>query len=315
MSSRPIPARPAAPPVPAPALDAGGSPAWSELYDLAVHSLGDPREARWLLEEVAGDRWASLRAHVDEPAPEEAHGALLELVRRRRSGEPLQHVLGHWSFRRLELLVDDRALIPRPETEVVVELALAELDAAGPPHPARGGGPGQLLAADLGTGSGAIACSLVTERRNVAVLAIDRSPRALSLAAANVARLDHRAASRVRLLRADWYGPLRCAPPAGLNLVVANPPYLAEEELVGLDPVVRDHEPREALVAGPSGLEAVAAVVGGAPSVLAAGGALVVEIAPAQAAPVLELARAAGAREARVEPDLTGRERALVARW
>jgi release factor glutamine methyltransferase len=323
MSSRPAPSRPPAPPYPAPgdgladasdpARHAGAdtveTPAasWAELLAQTEAALGERREARWLVEQVAAASWAVLRSRAAEPAPEPAARLLARLVERRRAGEPLQHVLGHWPFRSLDLLVDGRALVPRPETEVVVDVALAEL--AG-----RASERARPAAADLGTGGGAIALALVAEHPDLDVVALDRSADALALAAANRARLDPSAAARLRLVRSDWYGAVT-APPGGFDLVVANPPYLADAELAGLDAVVREHEPHAALLAGPSGLEAVGAVVRGAPAVLAAGGSLVVEIAPHQAATVRELAEACGAARARVEEDLAGRPRVLVARW
>jgi release factor glutamine methyltransferase len=350
VSSRPAPARPAAPPQPlrdgraaAPGRSAAGgegvgaAATWGELLGRATQELGDRREARWLLEEASALRWSSLRSRLGEPAHDQAAAAYAVLTSRRKAGEPLQHVLGHWSFRSLDLLVDGRALIPRPETEVLVEHALAVLAAldtpAAPPRtgtgtasPTGGGdavaasaapgtrtAPPRRLAADLGTGSGAIACALVSERRDVHVLAVERSPAALALAAANVARLDADAARRVRLLCADWYAAVADRPHGGLHLVVANPPYLAAGELAGLDPSVRCYEPHEALVAGTGGLEAIGAVLAGAPRVLAPGGCAVVEIAPGQADAACSLARAAGAVSARVELDLAGRERVLVA--
>lgn len=266
----------------------------------------DVHAARWLVEEVAGRDAAALRRERDEIAPPEAVARLHALLERVEAGEPLQHVLGHWRFRTLDLLVDGRALIPRPETEVVVEHALAALRKLA--------GGARLLAADLGTGGGAIACSLVAELEAVEVHAVDASPDALALAAANASRLPPAAARRLHLHEGDWYGPL-AALQGRLDLLVANPPYLAASELAGLDPVVRDFDPPAALVSGPTGLEAHEAVIGGAPRALAAGGFLVAEIAPGQSGDVIALARGAGAGEVRVERDLAGRERVLVARW
>ncbi len=306
---------------------------WGLLLAGARRELGSDSEARWLLEEVAGSSWSRLRSRLEELAPAEAATRLDRLVARRRSGEPLQHVLGHWSFRTLELVVDGRALVPRPETELVVEHALAALDDAPPPEaspspppeaspqpppvpqPVPVRQPVRRRAADLGTGGGAIACSLVSERAEVEVVATDRSSRALELAAENVARLPPPAAARVRLSSGDWYEALEAELPASFDLVVANPPYLAAAEWPELEPVVREHDPYEALVAGPTGLEAIAAIVRGAPRVLAPGGALVLELAPHQADGALALASSAGATEARIARDLAGRPRVLVARW
>lgn len=263
--------------------------------------VGDRREAAWIVEHAgaAGLGPAGARA----------------LARRRAAGEPLQYVLGTWPFRTLELRVDRRALVPRPETEVVVGVALDELAALG--RPAR-------VVVDLGTGSGAIALSVAVEARSGAdleVWATDRSADALALARENVACLaatDPAAAARVRLAEGSWFAAL----PAGLagqcDLVVANPPYVAEDELPGLDPVVREWEPRAALVAGTGrtgigGLADVEAVVTGAARWLAPGGALVVELAPHQAEAAAGVARRAGLTGVRTERDLAGRLRMVVA--
>ncbi|HTW99704.1 MAG TPA: peptide chain release factor N(5)-glutamine methyltransferase [Acidimicrobiales bacterium] len=297
---------------------------WAELLESAASALGDRAEARWVIEDAAGEGWSSLRARLSDPAPPPARQACEVLVERRLSGAPLQHVLGHWSFRTLDLLVDGRALVPRPETEIVVEHALAALDeraaaqaCAEQTCAARDSGApaAALLAVDLGTGGGAIACALVAERPGVRVVATDSSGDALALAAANVARLDPAAAARVELLEGDWYAALPAELAGRVDLVVSNPPYLAESELAGLEAVVAAHDPLAALVAGPEGTEAIASVVVGAPAVLAPGGVLVVEIAPHQAAAARAVAARAGARSSRVEPDLAGRERVLVASW
>ncbi|HLI15466.1 MAG TPA: peptide chain release factor N(5)-glutamine methyltransferase [Acidimicrobiales bacterium] len=277
---------------------------WRELLGTTAGVLGARHEARLLLEEVAGSDLARLAPRLDEAPSPGALAALEAATRRRLAGEPLQYVLGHWGFRSLDLLVDCRALIPRPETEVVVEHALAEL--ARHPAPAR--------AADLGTGSGAIALALALEG-GAAVVAVEASRAALELARANLERLPSAVAARVELVEGDFYEALGAASPAAFDCIVSNPPYLAVAEWERLDPVVRDHEPKEALVAGPTGLEAIEVVVSGAPDHLSPGGSLVLELAPHQADEVLALAARAGAREAAVQRDLAGRRRVLVARW
>ena len=189
-----------------------------------------------------------------------ARARSLTLVDRRRRGEPLQHVVGHWGFRSLDLLVDGRALVPRPETEFTVEVALAEIDGQWPSgHP--------LLAVELGTGSGAIACSLVVEREALRVIATDLSPAALAIAKLNRARLDPGRAGRIEFRSGDWYEALDPGIAGKVDLIVANPPYVAASEWHDLDPVVRDFDPRAALVAGESGREAIEEVLRGAPDV------------------------------------------------
>jgi len=270
--------------------------------------LGEPQEARWLLEEVSGLDEAALVRESEEEAPTEAVARLESLVTRRLGGEPLQHVLGHWSFRTLEVAVDPRVLVPRPETEVVVEVALSELDRLTRLQPAR-----EMLAVDLGTGSGVIALSLVVERAGVRVLATDRDPAALEVAGGNLSRIAIEAARRVELRGGAWYAAVPGELAGRLDLIVSNPPYLAAHEWADLDPVVRNFDPYEALVAGPDGLEAIAAIVSEAPAWLAGHGAVVVEIAPHQAAEALAVAHRAGFEVARVEDDLVGRARVLVA--
>lgn len=245
------------------------------------------------------------------PASEEELATFDRLVARRLSGEPLQYVLGHWAFRTLELLVDRRVLIPRPETEVVVEVALAEWDDLG-------GG----LAVDLGCGSGAIGLSLAAERPGREVWATDVSADALAVAASNLKALPEAAdpgrataVPAVRLAQGAWWSALPEQLRGQVALVVSNPPYIAEGELATLDAEVRDWEPTGALVAGPNGLEAVAAILTEAPVWLARPGTAVVEIAPHQAAGAALLARAAGFSTVQVRPDLTGRDRVLVGRF
>jgi len=257
------------------------------------------------VEAASGWDGATHHTHLDDPVTVLAMARFESMVARRAAGEPLQYVVGAWGFRGLDLLVDHRVLIPRPETEAVVEVALAEL--------ARRGGGG-AVAVDLGTGSGAIALSLAVEAAPSEVWATDRSADALAVARANLAGTGGRAAAVVRLAEGDWYGALPAGLAGRVDLVVANPPYLAEAEWAGLPTEVAAWEPRPALVAGPTGLEQVDAVVAGAAAWLAPGGALVVELAPHQADPAVAAAGSAGLVDAEVRPDLAGRPRVLVAR-
>jgi release factor glutamine methyltransferase len=275
-----------------------------------------------LLEEVSGFDGARFLRELDSQAPPGAAERLDSLVQRRLSGEPLQHVLGHWAFRELDVVVDSRVLVPRPETEVVVTVALSEVDrlcalqaGAGVPAPGaelRQAGA-EVLVVDLGTGSGVIALSLAVERAMVRVIATDRDPAALEVASGNLSGIPTGAAARVQFCQGDWYHALPLDSAGQIALIVANPPYLAEHEWAGLDPTVRSFDPIGALVAGPSGLEAIESIVAGAPTWLGRRGALVVEIASDQAGPVLEMARGAGFPKASVEYDLAGRPRVLVA--
>ncbi len=227
------------------------------------------------------------------------------MVERREAGEPVQYVLGHWAFRKLDLMVDRRVLIPRPETEVVVEVALQELarlEAAAP------------IVVDLGTGSGAIALSLASEQSQVLAWATDISEDALAVASANLAGLGVQTVGRVQLVHGNWWDALPKRLKGSVTLAVANPPYVAESELAQLPVEVSGWEPAAALVAGPTGLEALEAVVGGASTWLAESSALVAEIAPHQADQAKAMALRAGMSEALVRPDLARQPRVLVAR-
>ncbi len=267
-------------------------------------------DARRITERATGLEGAELVVAGDEPATERIVRHLDAMVERRRRGEPLQYVVGSWGFRTLDLLVDPRVLIPRPETEGLVGLALAELAGPAAARPRR---PGEATcrAVDLGTGSGAVALALVVEQPAVEVWAVDRSADALAVARANTAGVG-RPGARVRLAEGSWFDPLPEAWRATVDLVVANPPYVAEGD--ELPPEVSDWEPTAALVSGPTGLEAVEDVVGGAPAWLRSGGTLLVEIGETQGPTAAELAGAAGLVDVEVLPDLAGRDRYLRAR-
>ncbi len=292
---------------------------WRKLRSDTAGAIGDPAQTRWLLEEASGLSGPRLLRELDNQAPPGAAARLESLVARRVSGEPLQHVLGHWGFRSLDVVVDRRVLIPRPETEVVVSVALSAFDRILAPQPATSApkpgahADGDVLAVDLGTGSGVIALSLAVERDTLGVIGTDRDLGALEVAATNLARIPAGAAARVKFLAGDWYDALPVDLAGRVTLIVANPPYLAEHEWAGLDPLVRGFDPFGALVAGPSGLEAIETVVAGAAPWLTGRGALVVEIAPHQARRALAMAREAGFSRVSVEPDLAGRSRVLVA--
>jgi release factor glutamine methyltransferase len=286
-----------------------GTVTWIELLAGAQRTLaaaGAPRadlEARWIAEQASGLEPAELQAVLDEPVRRRPVAHFDAMVARRASGEPLQYVLGSWGFRTLDLMVDRRVLIPRPETEVVVGVALDELD--------RLRGQGVLRVVDLGTGSGAIALSVVAERDEVEVWATDQSPDALDVASANLAGLGRRA-RRVQLAEGSWFDALPDELRGGLDLVVANPPYVAEDEV--LPPEVTEWEPRSALVSGPTGLEALLEIAAAAPAWLRRPGALVLELAPDQAARVEAEVRALGYVDVTTVADLAGRGRALRAR-
>ncbi len=278
---------------------------WRQLWIETTAALGgDPEsanEARWLCQEASGMSGAEWALGLDDAASTRALAHLDAMVARRRTGEPLQYVLGSWAFRHLELMVDRRVLIPRPETEQVVDVALAVL--AGKPRP--------LLVADLGTGSGAIALSLARELplTGVEIWATDASPGALDVARANLAGLG-RAAANVRVAEGDWFAALPAELRGRLDLVVSNPPYVPSGAV--LEPAVRDWEPPLALFAGADGLDALRILAAGAATWLRPGGSLVVEIGADQGGAASALAVATGLGAVVVHPDLAGRHRVLV---
>jgi release factor glutamine methyltransferase len=284
---------------------------WTQLHAEAVARLGSRAEARWLVEEVTGEPWSSGTPSAAGGVTARARDRFDALLARRAAGEPLQYVLGRWQFRTLDLMVDRRVLIPRPETEQVVEAALTELDALASK---RSPGADGLVAVDLGTGSGAIALSLAAERPRLQVWATDVSPAALEVAAANLAGLGGRAAARVRLAEGWWWEAVPEHLEGRIDLVVSNPPYISSADMTRLGFGVAEWEPRLSLEAGPTGLEALQEILAGAGRWLRPGGSLVVEISPEQSDQAVGLARAAGLEVAAVRTDLTGRDRALVAR-
>ena len=285
---------------------------WRELLAETVGHLeaagvaAPTAEARWIVEEVTGLEGAELVLGLDEAATVRRVAHLDALVARRTAGEPIQYVLGHWAFRQLDLLCDRRVLIPRPETEQVVDVALAELDRVLVGRPA-GHRP---LAVDLGTGSGAIALAVATERPGTDVWAVDRSAEALAVARANLAALGM-AGTRVRLAEGSWFSPLPTELRGGVDLVVTNPPYVRASE--DLPASVAEWEPTGALVPGPSGLEAYEAVLAEVGDWLAPGGAFVAEIGADQGGDVAALAARAGLGGVRVEQDHAGLDRTVVA--
>lgn len=261
--------------------------------ELGEAGVPSPRvDAEHLVSHVLGLTRSQLYAS-DAPLGEEDTGRLRGLVERRRTREPLAYVLGEWGFRRLTLAVDGRALVPRPETEVVVERCLA--------HLAGLEGPRVL---DVGVGSGAIALAVADEHPGSVVVAVDGSESALALARENVARtgLEGRVALRRGHLLDGVAGPF--------DLVVSNPPYVPESDYESLQPEIRLFEPREAVV-GEGLWEPIAARAKG---VLASGGWLVLECGDGQSDGVAAGLRALGYEDVRAWPDLAGRPRVVEGR-
>ena len=285
-----------------------GTVTWGELLDEATvrlqPSLGERAvgDARRIVETAAGVGDSELFLVTDRPATERGVAHLDAMVGRRAHGEPLQYVLGSWAFRTLDLMVDRRVLIPRPETEQVVEVALGELDRLG-------GRERPTNVVDLGTGSGAIALSIAVERVRTQVWATDVSPGALEVASANVAGLG-RPGARVRVLQGAWFDALPDELRGAVDLVVSNPPYVATTIAVP-DEVAR-WEPAGALWSGEDGLDDLRQLVPGAGEWLTDEGVLVCELSPEQVPALRALAQEHFA-EVRIEADLSGRDRTLVA--
>jgi release factor glutamine methyltransferase len=254
---------------------------------LAAAGVETPRlDAELLLAEATGRDRASLAADPEAGVEPSAARAFGEGVRRRVRREPLAYIVGRRGFRSIEVEVDRRVLIPRPETELLVEVAL-EL------------GPRSVL--EVGTGSGAVALAVATELPGVRVIATDTSLAALEVARANAARLG--LAERVALRHGSVPDRER------FDLVLANLPYVGEDEWEDLAPEISRHEPREALVAGPTGLEAIETVVREA-----SGDVLAVEVGAGQAPDVAAMIRDAGFERAQTRRDLAGIERVVVGR-
>lgn len=283
---------------------------WAELYRettrrLRAAGLASPEvDARRIVEEASGFEGAAFGSSLELAATELGVARHDRMVAERCTGRPLQYVLGRWAFRTLDLMVDRRVLIPRPETEVVAGVALDEL--------ARRARPGHSLrAVDLGTGSGAIGLSLVVERVDVSVVLTDISDDALAVARANLAGVG-RSATRVVVRQGDWFEALDPDDHRGLDLVVSNPPYVGASEELPAE--VADWEPPAALVSGPDGLDAAAEILGEVGEWLAPGAAVVLELAPHQMDRAVAMARSGGLVDVAVLDDLSGRARVLRAR-
>jgi release factor glutamine methyltransferase len=275
-----------------------------ELTRQLAEMLGAPHEARFIVEDIIGSGSQATDGQVEQA---------VAVAERRQAGEPLQYILGHWAFRSLDLLVDPRVLIPRPETEQLVDVALSKLRELADPNP---------VVVDAGTGSGAIALSLAVELAELGlggqVYATDASPDALDVARANLERVEdgHEAMLPVTFCDGNWLEPLPDPVRGEVTLVASNPPYVAESEWGDLAAEVKA-EPRGALVAhdgsdGTPGLADVEAVLSQSLGWLSRPGLVVIELAPQQADAAVLMAKAMGYEQAEVESDLAGRQRVLV---
>jgi release factor glutamine methyltransferase len=259
------------------------------------------REAEWLLAGLLGVERFALYLDPGRRLSTPTMARYLSLIERRAAREPLQYLLGWEDFHGLRLAVSPEVLVPRPETEGLVEWAVEVL-----------GGRPEPVVADLGTGSGAIACAIARAVASAEVLAVEVSAGALAVATRNVRALG--LSGRVRLLAGDLFAPLGSIP-ASLDLVVANPPYLPSAVIPTLPPEVSRHEPRAALDGGPDGMAVIRRIVAGAPEVLKPGGWLLMEIGDEQAGPLASRMAAEGFSGIRARRDLNGIERYIGGRW
>ncbi|MBI4593223.1 MAG: peptide chain release factor N(5)-glutamine methyltransferase [Candidatus Rokubacteria bacterium] len=289
--------------MPAATRSAGRERLEAAIARLAAAGVDTARvDAEWLLAALLGVSRPALHLALADELPPAVTVRFADVIERRERREPLQQILGWEAFRGLRLRVTPAVLVPRPETELLVEWALALL-------PPSGRRPGPLVI-DVGTGSGCIACALAAERPDLRVIALDASPAAAAVARTNVAALG--LSARVTIAVADLFSGLGAM---RADLIVSNPPYLPASVLPGLAPEVVGHEPPLALDGGPDGLGVTRRLVGEAPARLAPGGALVLETAGgAQARAVVELMGTAGFVGVATRADLAGVERFVAGR-
>ena len=255
------------------------------------------REARLILAHVTGQSSARLSVAGDDPLPRAQCDRADAMVTRRIAREPLAQILGQWAFYGRDFTVTRATLTPRPDTETLIDLALAA------PW-------GRVL--DLGTGTGAIAVTLLAERARATGLASDISPEALAVARHNALR--HDVAQRLGFVQADWWDGIAAAPSGRFDLIVSNPPYVTEAEYDELAPEITRWEPRGALTPGGDGLAPYRVISAGLAAHLAPGGLCLVEIGAGQGAAVAGLFAAAGLEEVAVHADINGKPRIVAGR-
>ena len=283
------------------------SVSWEELLSETTRRLevdNAELEAKWMIEEVSGV--TNLHDYQEQAKPIQLK-RLSKLIARRLTGEPLQYVLGRWQFRELDLFVDDRVLIPRPETEILVGYALEEckskknqLDETR-----------SLNVADLGCGSGAIGLSIAREIQEVSVWCTDVSEGAIAVTRANLAGLGM-VGQKVSISQGSWFEALPQEMLEKFDVIISNPPYISDSE--ELPPEVSEWEPSSSLRSGPLGTEDLSFLLNNSIEWLSAEGQLILELAPMQADQMVEEAKNLNFREVQLRKDLTGRDRVLMAK-
>lgn len=273
--------------------------AWDLLRDAGIANA--VRETDWLLASALGVPSHVLILEGERPVSVLQAEQAWSFFRRRAAREPLQYILGTQEFRGLDIAVTPDVLIPRPETELLVEEALRAV--VGIAEPA---------IADVGTGSGCIAVAVARERRDATVYALDLSGGALAVARSNATR--HGMRERIRFIQADWLEAFGGESAGAFDAIVSNPPYIPERELEELQPEVARYEPRMALAAGPDGLAFYRRLLREAPPLLKPGGHLIMELGCGQAAVVTPMMRQSGAFDSiECRKDAAGIERVLIA--
>ena len=283
------------------------SVSWEELLSETTRRLevdNAELEAKWMIEEVSGV--TNLHDYQEQAKPIQLK-RLSKLIARRLTGEPLQYVLGRWQFRELDLFVDDRVLIPRPETEILVGYALEEckskknqLDEAR-----------SLNVADLGCGSGAIGLSIAREIQEVSVWCTDVSEGAIAVTRANLAGLGM-VGQKVSISQGSWFEALPQEMLEKFDVIISNPPYISDSEELPLE--VSEWEPSSSLRSGPLGTEDLSFLLNNSIEWLSAEGQLILELAPMQADQMVAEAKNLNFREVQLRNDLTGRDRVLMAK-
>ena len=270
---------------------------------LAETGIADAEvQSRRLVEQASGYEGGDYYVGLTRVPSQRQLAHLDAMLARRLAGEPLQYVLGRWGFRGLDLMVSPAVLIPRPETETLAGLAIAELIDRD-----RHGG----LVVDLGTGSGAVGLAVAAECETAQVVLTDVSAEALAVAQANLAGLG-RAAVRVSTCQGSWYEALPDSLVGLVDVVVSNPPYVRDDEVLPTD--VGDWEPVMALRGGSDGLDAARRILAGAPRWLSPGGSVLLELSSDQMNAAGAVAQASGLAVEAVFPDLVGRDRVLKCR-